>query len=829
MWLKGRSPWIFLLLALGLTVVVSCVIHPDDDSATHDAGIGDTCEDDEDCRRLLTCDGNRTCQPRGTAVEDGYCEMTADCVDGLYCSYSRACTAEGESDIGGGCQTTADCQAGIICVIEGLAGRCREAGDGDIGAECQGPTDCLPGLACPPNPTGAQSCSTPSRSSAIEPPPQMPVWLGETCEEDDGVPRAYFEVPRDGEPPHDFYRLPFPNDIRRINGRIDMTGHPHPEMLVEYDIIGQYLELLETDVDGFARNPVVFFRFSAPQDYETITDAMMLVNITEGSEEYGLEHGFGWYASHGQGSRYICQNWVGISSTSGRPLRAGQTYAMIMRDTLVPVDDSSYLRSDELSALLLDAPPGDVGLTTAWEAYGPLRSWLAADAEIGAADILNAAVFTTQRSDDLVPALREVIRGREAPLATNMVRCDEGVTSPCDDLTVGRGCVAANDAFHEIHGRLEIPIFQQGTPPYEFPEDGGGIEVDADGVPIVARTEEVCFAMTIPQAPPPEAGYPVVIYGHGTGGNFRNGVVSGVAEPLATAESVPIVTISIDFPQHGDRRGDTDLTSDVLFFNFTNPRAARDNVVQGAADLMSLIYWLESANLMAADSPTGEPIPFDVSRIGLFGHSQGATHAALMIPFEPLLFAVVLSGEGGHLTVSLLSKTEPVDIAGILPWALLDADANGQLAGDREHPALAIFQTFFEVSDPVNYALLLRPERDGLRPMRHLFMTYGLGDSYSTELTQRAFARAARLTMIEPVLTENDDGDPDPFGLETVAPPLAGNISAFDADWTVGLRQYQPDEGDDGHYVSTRTAMGAADTIRFLSQALSGQVPQIGQ
>ena len=73
------------------------------------------------------------------------------------------------------------------------------------------------------------------------------------------------------------------------------------------------------------------------------------------------------------------------------------------------------------------------------------------------------------------------------------------MTSPCDDGTPARACVAADPKFHEIHGKLTIPIFQQGTAPYEKPADGGGITETA-GVPQVARTEAVCFALTIPKA-----------------------------------------------------------------------------------------------------------------------------------------------------------------------------------------------------------------------------------------------------------------------------------------------------------------------------------------
>ena len=42
---------------------------------------------------------------------------------------------------------------------------------------------------------------------------------------------------------------------------------------------------------------------------------------------------------------------------------------------------------------------------------------------------------------------------------------------------------------------------------------------------MLASYESVCLALTIPKdIEPPADGWPVVVYGHGTGGNFRAGV-----------------------------------------------------------------------------------------------------------------------------------------------------------------------------------------------------------------------------------------------------------------------------------------------------------------
>jgi hypothetical protein len=310
----------------------------------------------------------------------------------------------------------------------------------------------------------------------------------------------------------------------------------------------------------------------------------------------------------------------------------------------------------------------------------------------------------------------------------------------------------------------------------------------------------------------PAGGWPLVVYGHGTGGSFRSGI--------ELARVVDGAMLAIDLPQHGARRGASMRGSDVLFFNFVNPRAARDNVMQGAADLLSLVYFASAGGIAAADSPTTQAIDFDPSRIVYLGHSQGSTHGALVVPYEPDIRAVVFSGLGGDLTQSLLNKTEPIDIAGVLPFALLDPDAGGRLTTGDFHPALALFQAYFERVDPVNYAWHLFRAPPAGDTGRDVLMTYGPGDSYSPEATMQAYSIAAGLPIVRPVLVD--------YGLPQVDAPLRNNVTVGGVMHSAGLRQYTPDAGEDGHFVATGTTDGRRDVVTFIDDALAGNVPAIG-
>ncbi len=806
------------------------MIGDDSGVVTRGGGVGDSCDPRNTCRASLACTMG-TCQPSGMGTMGATCELTGDCGENLYCGATRTCEAAGQAAAGGDCESTAGCTKGLVCTLAGFGGRCLEAGMGDIGDACAGADDCLAGLSCIMASAAAAQCASPPRAmpGVPVPPFPLPYWAGVTCEAPSGDPRAYFEVPRAGSTA-DFFRLPFPNDIRRKDGHVDLEGHPHPGTALSIDIIDRYLRASETDLSGFSNNPIVYFRFSEPYDWGTVGDAIRIVDITPGSPSYGQSTSLGWLTTSGPLSKYLCENWLAMRPGHGDPLRHGTTYAAIVAKTMVRAMGGAFDRDQDFEVMLGTTMPSDAALRPAWQAYAPLRAYLDDDSQMqDASDVLVAAVFTTQEPEALVPRVRQVIRARPAPTLSDVTVCTAGARSPCDDGE-DRVCGAPNDRYIEVQGRIELPIFQQGTAPYEDPEDGGGFDIGADGTPRVVRTEQVCFALAVPRdVPPPAEGFPLLIVGHGTGGSYHGNFGGGeladtVADAMVDGSRIRAATLAIDMPAHGSRRGDSDRSPEVLFYNFVNPRAARDNVLQGTADLLSLMHFATSYDASASESPTGEALRFDDSKIVMFAHSQSATHASLMIGHEPDLAAVVLSGNGGNLILSLLNKTEPVNIARVLPFALLDFDEQGNLAASDFHPALGIFQAYFDSVDPLNFARGIQWETIAGQHVPHVFMTYGPGDSYSPELTMQAYASAADLPQVRPVLVG--------FGRPEVDAPLVGNMARTEGSGegmrTTGLRQYMPPSGVDGHFVSTRSDDGREDVHRFILEALAGQVPHIG-
>ena len=122
------------------------------------------------------------------------------------------------------------------------------------------------------------------------------------------MPTVLFHVPRASDSPGtDFYQLPFPNNIRRKNGRIDLSGHPTPGVrLLPFDLVARYLAAIEQDSTGFGVNEAIFFRFSRAPAVGSFSvqpgtplnqQSLALLNITPTSPEYGVISGlhFGIY------------------------------------------------------------------------------------------------------------------------------------------------------------------------------------------------------------------------------------------------------------------------------------------------------------------------------------------------------------------------------------------------------------------------------------------------------------------------------------------------------------------------------------------------------
>jgi hypothetical protein len=402
-----------------------------------------------------------------------------------------------------------------------------------------------------------------------------------------------------------------------------------------------------------------------------------------------------------------------------------------------------------------------------------------------------------------------------APAATKWVNCATG-PSPCAQAADKRACPASPDStFDELHALVTLPLFQKGKIPFTTPDDGGDFELDDSGTPKVQGTTEVCMALTVPHGTPmPSGGWPLLVYAHGTGGSFRSAITDGVSARMASADGGnKFAVLGIDQVGHGTRRGDSTDTPANIFFNFSNPAASRGNVLQGAADQISLVRFAKSINLPAATSPTGQDI--QVGRVAFWGHSQGATEGSIAMGYTDGVTGALFSGLGGSLIDALLKKKSPVNLAAVAPAVLAENPANV----NSDHPALGMFQNAIDPADPLDHAGAIVT---ATTVPKHVFMPYGQGDTYAPVETQQVYLIAAKLGVAQHPASVTT---PDVLAATLLPIPAGANAPN---GMTAIVRQYTPN-GYDGHFVVYNDPDAKTDADRFLVDALTGAVPHIGR
>jgi hypothetical protein len=763
-------------------------------------GVGERCDDGGVCRAGLACTVP-LCEP-GRSLEQGTPSViSSECKEGLYCGPERRCAPSGAGVAGDACGSDGECKSGLRCNLVGFGAQCQPEGTKDMGGVCAKSGDCYGGLLC-----ASKVCAQPPPG----PPPLALPSFQVACEAETGPALAHFRVPR-GDADGDYFRLPFPNDIRKKGSKLDLTGFPTPGSdLLGFDLVDRWARYLEQTGTGWSVYPTVTFRFSAELNFDSLNEkgATKLVDISLGE---GNDVGHDWSGTTGR-TAYVCPNAVSFRPQRGVPLKMGHTYAALITNLAKAKDGAAVQVSPDLSAILGASDPGGA-LKDAYLAYAPLRVW-AATKSFNLGSLINAAVFTVGAHDAIASKLAPVIAAAPSPAATNWVKCG-AAPSPCAQATEQRACPATADPlFDELHALVALPVFQKGKLPFTEPADGGDLELDPSGQPISQGTAQVCLSLTVPKGTMPPTGWPLVVYAHGTGGSFRSHVTEGVAARLASIEGKKIAVLGIDQVGHGTRRGESTAKPQDIFFNFTNPAAARGNVLQGAADQMALVRFAKAFTLAAATSPTTQEIRFD--RIAFWGHSQGATEGTIAMPYTPNVVATLFSGAGASLIDSLLTKKSPVNLAAVAPAVLSDAPANV----NGVHPVLAMFQNAIDPADPLDHASAIV----AAGPLaKHVFVPYGQGDTFSPPVTQFTYVMAAGLAVAQhpSTVAPADDLGHAPLPVPVTANAQAGTLTAV-------VRQYAP-SGYDGHFVVFKDDSAKADADRFLVDALSGVIPKLGR
>ncbi|MDB4938867.1 MAG: putative extracellular enzyme of alpha/beta hydrolase superfamily [Labilithrix sp.] len=645
--------------------------------------------------------------------------------------------------------------------------------------------------------------------------------------------RSLFVVPSSLDALSDkaFFDHPFPSDLRKdAAGAIVFEGFPNPQTL---PLLTQYVKDTDGLLKGFSPAAAVALRFdgaidpgSLPADPPATIAAdssVQIVDVDPASPEHGQRHLAQLHYRAEEGV-YWPSNTLAVMPMLGRPLRPSTRYAVVVTNKLRNAVGGPVGTSPDLEEVL-DRKPVTEHTRAVHDLFAPAIRELAA-AGIATADIVHLTVFTTNDpTEETFAAMDDVVANVPAPAATP---ADWTKTDESADVVVYEGKYGPS------------PNYQAGNIPFTRSGDGGGF-VFENGKPKLQDTFVLRFALSVPNAqkcPPPAAGYPVVLYAHGTGGDYRSFIYDGTAR---AAGQKCLASMGIDQIFHGTRPGAPPLGDpsaetiiQLRFFNLENILAARTSNRQSAIDVVQQARLFTQTHLVvpAATSVTGQDVSFDGTKVMFFGHSQGGLNGPLFLAGSDLARGGVLSGAGCDLALNLLEKTKPVNVAATfrLLVGLADSDVATEL--NIFHPVMTLVQTLVDAADPLNYgSFISRAPRAG-RAAKSIFQTEGVaadgtGDSYAPPHGIEALSVAIGLPRQLPGVRAVVEGGW--AGLTDVSIPAEGSTGNIADGRASGvLAQFVPTGGHDGHFVVFDDPKARGQAATFLANLVTdakGRVP----
>ncbi len=571
----------------------------------------------------------------------------------------------------------------------------------------------------------------------------------------------------------DFYALPFPCDMRRTEtGAIDLSDFPNPYQI---PLVDELLGDMKS-VDGFSMNAALYMGLNGPIDplslprtpAETLSpsSSVFLVDIDPDSPDRGKRVPLTLRFTSPEGT-YSGANVLAVLPLYGFGLREDNLYGLAVTREILDEGGNPLGMSEEFFQVLSGEPRAADGdaLNQARILLQPLFRHLQEEDFGSLYSLAGATVFRTRTVEPEMAAVSEYIFNA-FPIR------------PARDIQV----LSSYESEHSyvLEGTCTGPAFQRGQPPYCTE---GDFVFDPDGRPVLQREEELRFCLSVPKGTMPGQGWPLVVYGHGTGGNYKSFLRKEVDERLG---EFGIAVISTDEPLHG-LRANPPGAPEYLFYNFLNPIAGVDNHRQSAADKLHLFRFGRDLVIDPEDAPSGESIFFDPEKVGYMGHSQGGITGALMLGLAPNVGAAVLSGTGGGFGLTLVERTDEFTWVKLIMEIVLRMAPQEKL--DSFHPIGTLLQTLAESADPLSYARNYFREPVKGVPV-NLFLSEGIEDTHTPPVTTEALAAQCGAAPSLPVHQEVEALVLQ--GIDPVDLPARGNVSSSQGEVTAVLIQYLP-------------------------------------
>ena len=615
-----------------------------------------------------------------------------------------------------------------------------------------------------------------------------------------------------GNGPIDFANVPFPDDLYRASGQIEIGAFPGESVSAPGEL-GADPMMVSTmreafhDIDGFGTSSGAYFRLdgdidpstlpATPADSVVASASVFMLDVESASpmafDRIPVE-------VHWDMARRL----LVVRPFYGHALHEGRTYAAIVTSAVHAVDGSPLSASPRFAAIRdATSRPSDATDATAWTEYTPVL----ASSSVTRANVSGLAVFHVQHVADELDQARSVIRDAPAPALTILrvasgAALDEllGTPSVAEHGVDVPGGVEHSHIGTLIDGTFQAPNFVGPTP-----FSHGPFRHDASGALMVQSMNTVWMTLALPAGA--VSNVPVVVYQHGLGDD--RSAVFAVADALCEQG---FAVAAIDIPFHGMRaQGGTDvhhafgptagpdLYGDLggmsVYISFVgvadstgpyvpfHPTYPRDTLRQGALDIMALVNALDRSDWSGVGAMGGPTtIGFSDDPIGFVGVSLGGIVGTTFVTGEPRVGAAVLNVTGGELTnlVAYSYSFSSTFLSLLLPAIGLDPAPEVLYAGTppRFLPEVALYQTLLDRGDSMSFGPILAGQT------KHVLFQMAFDDETVPNQATEALARAAGATIVGRMPRYSD--------LEMGTSPLASNLVLGSTRVTRGLTVFDP-------------------------------------
>ncbi len=548
---------------------------------------------------------------------------------------------------------------------------------------------------------------------------------------------------------NDFWAVPLPSELRRQDdGTYNLDRWPggRPSIVVNW------LTSLDKRVtDGWGVSSGAFFMLSDAIDAKTLpqnaTDSMAdsstvsFIDIDPASPEYGRHFPLEVTVST-EDLPFAPKNLMSVVPLFGFTRRPLTTYAVLVNEGLKDANGVLLGRTEGFHKAMEGDKDADAKLSTALK---PLLDYLKAK-KLSGTRIIGATVFKTFDPSWPLVNLAKWVETQPLPTSETWVKGD------------------TYNSFTLYTSGYTGPHIQSGPKPGR-----GAIVWNAEKTaPILQGSQRIRLALSVPKTPMPANGYPLMLYLHGSGGEYREAIDRG---PLPPTRSRPdqgepplgsgpaewlgkrgIATLGFDFPLHGDREMPPDTTGRQLYDVFGDVDSSVDNMQVAAMEVVNLTRMLPT---LQVNLDGGGSAKFDMSKLTAMGHSMGSTIGIPTAGVEPRIKAWVFSGAGGMLIDVATETIYPVDLKTTV-GLLIGFTGTQELK--RSHPLLHAFQTLWDYTDPSAKARYVAQEpRSGRAPLP-AFEPQGFIDGYFAPRAQQAVGIALGGNIVgaetEPTMTD---------------------------------------------------------------------------